>query len=194
MTDQRRTYNTVTLWGAKYDACANCGTDELPRRWRGYCNRCSFYARMLANTDSWDPGDMRTWKGYTYSGGPGKSASPVQWESDFCSAAEYIAFVRDECRDALLLRKCIEAEVRGEEPVHPVSLEGAFIQMSKILATPIPRRCSADDFRDFDEATLRLAHTWLWDWLLEAKRSYHRRDIWTVVHERAVKAWRERTG
>jgi hypothetical protein len=73
---------------------------------------------MLANTDSWDAGDMRTWKGYPHSGGAKNSAGPVTWKDDFCSAAEYIAFVRDECRDALFLRTFIEAEARGEEPVH----------------------------------------------------------------------------
>jgi hypothetical protein len=163
-------------WNARYPACVNCRASDKPRRLLGYCNRCSPFADKLRMIDRWIVGDSFSWKGCSYRGMPLGGVSN----------ADYVDACRDLLRQELKMRRRIEDQCRGRQPIQGIELEQMLRTIGERLkisdrdrfhswATMLDHTLSADAKRLMFRALTEL-------WLLTPPRS----SIWIRAYQNAA--------
>ena len=131
-------------WNERAPQCINCGTNEQPRRARGFCSRCFPHAERLRIISLWDVNNPLSWKGSGYDQEQfANFFSPPS--RDGLPGTRYLEAIREHSEAQLRSRRQLESRRRGEEPIDGLELE----YLLRELATRLKVRNPNSRFRSW---------------------------------------------
>jgi hypothetical protein len=130
------TMTTKSWWNRRYPRCVNCGTSDRDRRDRGFCERCFPFADRLRKVKTWDPNDVRTWKGSGYERYHDLFTSG---QTTIVPGPLYVQTLTEMLEQELCSRARTGRVARGEEAVDGLDLEYRLMILAQLLHLRHPK-------------------------------------------------------